>query len=118
MSATTPATSSTSSAWVNCSSEWLTNWTCSMDVYKTLWVDPAHTDLKTFSVDAFSWATMFIGFIVFIAITYSWFLMITGWADEKQFENWKKWLIYSIIGLLLVGGAYGIIRFIQLIAQG
>jgi len=104
-------------AWVNCSSESLTNGTCSMNVYNTLWLHPNSTNLKDFSKDTFSWATMFIGFIVFIAITYSWFLMITGWADEKQFENWKKGLIYSIIGLLLVGWAYGIIRFIQLITK-
>jgi len=103
--------------WINCSSESLTNGSCSMDVYQTLWISPHSKNLKSFSVDAFSWASMFIGFVVFIAITYSWFLMITGWADEKQFENWKKGLIYSIIGLLLVGWAYWIVRFIQLIAQ-
>ena len=110
--------STNTSAWVNCTSAWLTDGTCSMNVYDTLWVHPKSTDLKSFSQDAFGWATMFIGFVVFIAITYSGFLMITGWADEKQFENWKKGLIYSIIGLLLVGGAYGIIRFIQLVAKG
>jgi len=104
-------------AWINCSSTSLTDGTCSMNVYNTLWVSPKNKNLKSFSVDAFSWATMFIGFVVFVAITYSWFLMITGWADEKQFENWKKGLIYSIIWLLLVGWAYGIVRFIQLIAQ-
>jgi len=106
-----------SAAWINCSSTNLTNGTCSMNVYKTLWVNPHDKTLKSFSQDAFGWATMFIGFVVFIAITYSWFLMITGGADEKQFENWKKGIIYSIIGLLLVGWAYGIIRFIQLIAR-
>ena len=104
------------SAWITCSSKNLTNGSCSMDVYTTLWVKPRNTDLKSFSQDVFSWATMFIGFIVFIAITYSGFLMITGGADEKQFESWKKGLIYSIIGLLLVGWTYGIVRFIQLVA--
>ncbi len=113
------STSSTNTnAWVNCNSVWLTDGTCSMNVYDTLWVHPAHENLKTFSQDAFGWATMFIGFVVFVAITYSGFLMITGGADEKQFENGKKGIIYSIIGLLLVGWAYGIIRFIQLVAKG
>lgn len=113
-------TYSKDSFWVDCSSEQLKNWKCSMNVYKTLWMDGSkstHKNLKEFSQDFFSWVTMFIGFIVFIAITYSGFLMITWWADEKQFENWKKWLIYSLIWLLLVGWAYGIIRFIQLIAK-
>ena len=106
--------------WINCNSTELTNGTCSMNVYKTLWIksNDHNKNLKTFSQDAFWWATMFIGFIVFVAIAYSGFLMITGGADEKQFENGKKGIIYSIIGLLLVGWAYGIIRFIQLVAKG
>ena len=114
-----PTPTTNSNMWINCSSKQLTDGTCSMNVYKTLWIKQTehNTDLKSFSQDAFSWATMFIGFVVFVAIAYSGFLMITGWADEKQFENWKKWLIYSIIGLLLVGGAYEIIRLIQHIAQ-
>jgi hypothetical protein len=111
------ADTTNSNAWINCSSEGLTDGSCSMNVYNTLWVHPKNKDLQSFSKDAFGWATMFIGFIVFIAITYSGFLMITGWADEKQFENGKKGLIYSIIGLLLVGWAYGIVRFIQLVAN-
>ncbi len=104
---------------VDCSSAQLKDGSCSLDPYAVLWgnVNPENKDLKSFSQDLFAWATMFIGFIVFIAIAYSGFLMITWWADEKQFDNGKKGLIYSIIGLLLVGWAYGIIRFIQFVAQ-
>lgn len=103
---------------IECSTEQLKNWSCSMKPYEVLWtnVNPENQNLKDFSQDLFAWATMFIGFVVFISIAYSGFLMITWWADEKQFDNWKKGLIYSIIWLLLVGWAYGIIRLIQLIA--
>lgn len=102
---------------IHCSSWQLIDGSCNMDVYAVYWwkVDPSDTDLQSLSTDIFSWATMFIGFIVFVAIAYSGFLMITWWADEKQFENGKKWLIYSLIWLFLVGWAYGIIRFIQLL---
>ena len=105
--------------WIECSAEQMTNGTCKMDVYKTLWwnVQPKNRDLKSFAQDAFGGFTMFIGFFVFVALVYSGFLMILWWADEKQYEAGKKWVIYSIIGLLLVGFAYGIVRFIQFLAQ-
>ena len=106
--------------WIDCTATEMTNWTCSMNVYETLWsnVDPKNKDLKHFAQEAFGGFTMFIGFVVFVALIYSGFLMILWWADEKQFETWKKWVIYSIIWLLLVGFAYGIVRFIQYIAKG
>lgn len=106
----------TEQAWINCNLDKLTKWACTMDVYETVWVNPKNQDLKSFSVDLFAWLTMFIGFVVFVAIVYSWFLMITGGADEKQFDNWKKWIIYSSIWLVLVGWAYAIIKIIQTIA--
>ena len=114
---TTP--NSSNNMGINCTTEQLKDGSCNMNVYEVLWgsVHPKNKDLKSFSTDLVSWATMFIGFIVFIAIAYSGFLMITWWADEKQFETWKKWLIYSLIWLFLVGWSYGIIRLIQLIAS-
>lgn len=104
---------------IDCSASQLKDGSCTMDPYAVFWggVNPKNTNLKSFSTDLFTWATMFIGFVVFVAIVYSGFLMITWWADEKQFDNWKKWLIYSMLWLFLVGWAYGIIRLIQLIAK-
>lgn len=104
--------------WINCSTAQLTDWTCTMAPYDVLNVQPHSTDLKSFSVDLFWWATMFIGFIVFVALIYSGLLMILWWADEKQLETGKKWVKYSIIWLLLVWWAYWIVKFIQLIAKG
>lgn len=110
-------TTNNMAAWgINCDVKKLTKWACTMDVYETVQVNPKNQDLQSFSVDLFAWLTMFIGFVVFVAIVYSWFLMITGWADEKQFENWKKWVIYSSIWLVLVGWAYAIIKIIQNVA--
>jgi len=104
-------------AGMKCDTTSLTNWSCTMNTNQILWIKPQNKNLKDLSQDFFTWFTMFIGFIVFVALIYSGFLMIMGWADEKQFENWKKWVIYSIIGLLLVGFSYWIIKFIQLIAK-
>ena len=106
--------------WINCDSEKMVNGTCSTNVYETLWndVNPKNQDLKSFAQDSFAGFTMFIGFLVFVALVYSGFLMILWWADEKQYETWKKWVIYSIVGLLLVGFAYWIVRLIQFFAKG
>jgi hypothetical protein len=110
--------SSNDNFWINCTADQMTNWTCSMNVYKTLWsnVDPKNQDLKSLSQDAFWGFTMFIGFVVMVALVFSWFLMILWWADEKQYETWKKWVIYSIIWLLLVWFAYAIVRLVQFIS--
>jgi len=117
-----PATNSNNSQnfWIDCTAEKMTDGTCTMNVYETLWsnVDPKNKDLKSFAQDAFWGFTMFIWFVVFVALIYSGFLMVLWGADEKQFETWKKWVIYSIIWLLLVWFAYGIVRFIQYVAQG
>ena len=85
-----------------------------------LWndVNPKNQDLKSLAQDSFAGFTMFIGFLVFVALVYSGLLMILWWADEKQYETWKKWVIYSIVGLLLVGFAYWIVRLIQFFAKG
>jgi len=105
-------------AGIDCDTTSLTDGSCTMQVYDTLWsVHPKNKNLKDLSQDFIGWFTIFIGFVVLIALVYSWVLMIFWWADEKRFETWKKWVIYSIIGLLLVGGAYWIIRLIQLIAK-
>ena len=116
---TTATTNSSNNMGINCDTEHLKDGSCNMSVYKVFWgsVNPKSTDLKSFSTDLFTWATMFIGFVVFVAIAYSGFLMITWWIDEKQFETWKKWLIYSLIWLFLVGWSYGIIKLIQLVAS-
>ena len=105
--------------WINCDTNSMVNWSCSMDVYETLWpnIDPHSKNLKDFASDVFGGFTMFIGFVVLVWLVYSGFLMITWWADEKQFENGKKWVIYSIIWLLLVWFAYGIVRLIQFMAK-
>ena len=106
--------------WIDCDANQMVNWNCKMEVYETLGdnVQPENRDLKSLAQDAFGGFTMFIWFFVFTALVYSGFLMILWWADEKQFEAGKKWVIYSIIGLLLVGFAYGIVRLIQLFAEG
>ena len=106
-------------AGINCDTESLTDGSCTMQVYEVLWweVKSHNKNLEGLTKD-FVWGfTMFIWFVVLVALVYSWVLMIFWWADEKKFETWKKWVIYSIIGLLLVGWAYWIIRLIQLIAK-
>ena len=104
--------------WIECDADSLVNGECTMNVNDTVWIHPKNNDLKSFTSDTFAGFTMFIGFVVFVALVYSWVLMVFWGADEKQFEKWKKWVIYSVIWLFLVGFAYGIIRFIQLVAKG
>ena len=105
---------------INCNTEQIINWWCNMDVYQVYWwwIQPKNKDLKEFSQDMVWWVTMFIWTIVLIALIYSGILMIFWGADEKQYETGKKWVYYSVIGLLLVWLSYGIIRLIQLLAKG
>ena len=104
-------------AGIDCDIDSLTNGGCTMNSNKILGISPKNKDLKDLSQDVIWWFTMFIGTLVLIALVYSWILMIFGGADEKQLENGKKWVKYSLIWLFLVGFSYGIIRLIQLIAK-
>ena len=104
-------------AGIDCDTTSLTDGSCTMNTNSILGINPKDKNLKDVSQDLIWGFTMFIWFVVLIALVYSWVLMIFWWADEKKFETWKKWVIYSIIGLLLVGGAYWIIRLVQLLAK-
>jgi hypothetical protein len=105
--------------WIDCNADMITKWECTMNTYELLWedVNPKSHDLKSFAQDAFTWATMFIWFVAFSALIYSGFMMITWWYDEKRYETWKRGVVFSLLWLLLVWFAYGIVRFIQFIAR-
>ena len=108
--------------WIGLDSECLTKWTCTLTINKTLQIKQdlsAEDDtLGTVVQDVFLWATFFIGTIATIGLIISGMMMVFWWASESQFEKWKTWFKYSLIGVLLVVFSYSMIRLVEYIAQG
>ena len=99
----------------------LTTWWCKLNVYQTLGIREStggENSAEIFVQDIFLSATFFVGTLATIGLLISWVKMIYGGADESQFEAGKKWLKYSIIGILLVILSYTIIRVVEFVAQG
>lgn len=99
----------------------LTNWNCKLNIYQTLGIrkSTAWQNTTEFLVqDIFLGATFFIGTLATVGLLISGMKMVFGGADESQFESGKKWLQYSIVGLLLVILSYTLIRVVEFVAQG
>jgi hypothetical protein len=110
-------------AGVNLGQDCLIRGNCSFEPYKALKIreevaSPEGNTAKNIVQDIFLWATFFIGTVCTIALVRSWFLMMTAGVDEGKFDQGKKGITASIIGLWLVALSYLIIRAIQFIAQG
>jgi hypothetical protein len=54
----------------------------------------------------------FVGIIFFILMLYAGFLWMTAAGDEKKIEQAKQILLAAIIGLVIVGAAYAITKFV------
>lgn len=57
-------------------------------------------------------ALSFVGIILFIIILYAGFLWMTAGGDTEQVAKAQKWILNSIIGLLIILSAYGISKFV------
>ncbi len=104
--------------WINCDQASLINGSCTQQINETMGANPPKKTLEVFVPDAIGALTLFIGTIVFAALMYSGVLLIIGGANEQMITRGKEGVKYSLIGLILVWLSYGIIRMIQLVAQG
>ena len=105
------------SAWINCKTEQLTQGSCSLDVYKMVWLTPKYKKLDTWLPDLVFWMTMFIWTVVLASLVISWLKMIMWGADEQHVKSWRDGVKNALIWLLLVWLSYAIIRVIQILAK-
>lgn len=106
--------------WIKADQKCMTNWSCSLDIYKTLWIRQTtewQNSAELFVQDGILAATFFIGTLAAIWLIASGLMMVFWWANESSYEKWKQWVKYSIIGILLVILSYTAIRAVQFIAQ-
>ncbi len=120
----TPTNEANSVMGITCSSEQLVNGQCKLNIYDTLGIrksvrdtdDP--TSVGLFVQDIVLSATFFIGTLVTIALIVSGLMFIFAASSGKDPANAKKWIMWSLIGLLIVASSYVIIRLVQYIAKG
>jgi len=110
-----------SNMWIDCSQEQLLNGQCKFNIYDTLGIrqNSSQNEPAVFVQDAIFAATTFIGTVITIALIFSGLLFIRAGlsANEWLQDRAKKWLINSVIGLLLVISSYMIIRLVQFIIR-
>ncbi len=108
------------SMWINMDSDCLLNWQCSYNIYETLWIRKSDQNPKvsSFMQDIVLAATTFIGTVIAIILVVSGVLYIVAaiWWNSSLADTAKKWLINSVVWLLLVVWSYAIIRLIQFLA--
>lgn len=106
--------------WINMNKDCLVNGQCSYNIYKTLWIRKSNQDpeVSSFVGDIVLATTTFIWTVIAIVLVISGILYISAWItwNNTQANKAKKWIINSVIGLLLVTWSYAIIRLIQFIA--
>ncbi len=104
---------------ISCTKDQLLYGQCKLNVYDTLGIrqSDGEASVGLFVQDVVLSATMFIGTIVTIAIVISGLMFVFGWANPSLQDKAKKWLINSIIGLLIVMSSYVVIRLVQFIVK-
>ncbi len=105
--------------WIKCSQEQFKRGLCTFDAYAAVGIrkDQPDTNVNVFAQDIILWATSFIGTVAAIALMYSGWLYINA-KDSAAAAKGKQWVIWSFVGILLVIGAYTIIRGVQFLARG
>ncbi len=100
-------------------------WDCTINTNELLGIKQNGTNTESdsnigiFVQDIFLGATFFIWTLVTIALVRSGLKMIFGWGtDPKAYDEAKKGVKYSLIGIVLVIFSYTIIRLIQYIVWG
>jgi hypothetical protein len=106
--------------WINMNADCLVNWQCSYNIYKTLGIRKSDQNPKvsTFIQDIVLWVTMFLGTVIAILLIVSGILYIIAsiqWSSSKA-DMAKKWIINSLLWLVLVTWSYAIVRLIQFVA--
>ena len=120
----TQSNSPTSVMGIECSSAQLLNGQCKLNIYDTLGIrqsvrNPGDaTSVGVFVQDIVLSATFFIGTLVTIALVVSGIMFIFAASSGKDPANAKKWIVGSLVGLLIVVSSYVIIRLVQYIAKG
>ena len=117
------SSSPTSVMGISCNQDQLVNGQCKLSIYDTLGIrksvrnsgDP--TSVGIFLQDIILSATFFIGTLVTIALVVSGLMFIFAASSGKDPANAKKWIMGSLIGLLIVVSSYVIIRLVQYIAK-
>ena len=105
--------------WISCNEDQLVNGQCKFNINETLGIKKWETNSVGILVqDIVLSATFFIGTVVTIALIVSWLMYIFAASSGKDPANAKKWIMWSLIGLLIVVSSYIIIRLVQYIAKG
>ena len=120
MSAVYAQSSDTNDAGLKITQECLKDGSCQLDLFKTLKIREESPDNspETLVQDIFLGATFFIGTMATFGIIYWGLTMVLWGSDEGKMAEWRKWVKYSIIGLVLVICSYSIIRVVEYITQG
>lgn len=122
--ADTWSTTSSSVNGITINEECLTNGQCKFNIYDTLGIrksiraegDP--TSVGIFVQDIVLSATFFIWTVVTVALIVSGLMYIFAAASGKDPSWAKKWIIWALIGLVIVACSYFIIRLVQYLAKG
>lgn len=69
-------------------------------------------DLVGMIANVIEYALGLVGVLALAMIVYGGFLYVTAAGDEKQITKGKTVLIYSIIGIIVIGVAYSLVSFI------
>jgi hypothetical protein len=104
---------------IECWKDQFKNGLCTFNAYEAVGIrkDQPDTNVNVFAQDIILGATSFIGTVAAIALMYSGWLYINA-KDSAAAAKGKQWVIRSFIGILLVIGAYTIIRGVQFLARG
>lgn len=110
---------------IDCEPEDVLKWNCTINTDQLLGIKQngsnisSRNDAGLFVQDVFLGATFFIWTLVTIALVRSGLKMIFSWGtDPKAYDEAKKWVKYSLIGLVLVIFSYTIVRLIQYMVWG
>ncbi len=119
---TNSSTQPISSVGIDCRPDQMTNGTCSLSVYKLLWIRQSTPNPNPGILinDLVLSATFFIGTVATLAIIYSWFMLVRNNATGNSEDRTKARnnIINALIGIALVSLSYTIIRLIQYLAAG
>lgn len=108
---------------IECSADQLRNGQCKFNIYQTLGIrqnsneDP--TSVGLFLQDIVLSMTFFIGTLVTIVILYAGVMFIRSGikGDDALQATAKKWIVWWLIGMLLVMWSYVIIRLVQYLVR-
>lgn len=103
---------------IDITEECLINGQCKLDIYDTLGIRqslPKDTRSSPwiFIQDIILSATFFVGTLITWVLIISWLLYVFAWANGALAAKAKKWITWSLVGLVFVVGSYAFVRLIQ-----